>query len=484
MYRSKRGVRFSALLVFAAGSFLPCSSLAETYTFSKLADSAGPLDGLGVPALNNNDAVAFFAFRDGGGQGIYRADGVDLTLIAETTSEGFYSFTGCGSFQLISAPDLDDAGRVVFRAYTFDPETWECPEAIYLGDGGTVVPITDIGPGGALYSDWCNPSMSGSGVVAFRGRAPVDESHSVIGLYVYDGQTRELMVDDTGNLNALGDPDVNDDGAITFHAGNLGPEGYEGIYFCSGGPPTPIAMAGTDYVFVNSEPAIAENGTVAFLAEPVYLTRAIYTWDGTTTQVADTEGPFEQFTAPAVNAAGDVAFFAEFEGWGRGIFTGPDPVADRVIATGDSLFGSVVVHLECGRHALNESGKIAFAYSLENGNSGIALASPGTTAGIGPDLASFVGGGLVLAPASPNLTRESAVLRSRVPEGWGPPRLAVYAASGRLVKELAIRATGDAEYESSWDGRDGAGRTVTSGLYLAKLVVRGDARSTRILVLR
>ena len=100
---------------------------------------------------------------------------------------------------------------------------------------------------------------------------------------------------------------------------------------------------------------------------------------GTSTPLAmaDGSGPFGGLADPHINAGGEVAFqgyvFQPVEGYG--IFTGPDPAADKVIQTGDALFGSSVtfVDLSLGRR-LNDRGDIAFGYVLANGIAGIAVA--------------------------------------------------------------------------------------------------------------
>ncbi len=40
-----------------------------------------------------------------------------------------------------------------------------------------------------------------------------------------------------------------------------------------------------------------------------------------------------------------VVFLADLDDGGKGIFTGPDPISDKVIAIGDPLFGSTVTQL-------------------------------------------------------------------------------------------------------------------------------------------
>jgi hypothetical protein len=72
---------------------------------------------------------------------------------------------------------------------------------------------------------------------------------------------------------------------------------------------------------------------------------------GALTVVADTSGPFESFgqihgiTPPALNNHGDIAFIVDLDRGSSGIFVGPRAVADRVIATGDTLDGATVTSL-------------------------------------------------------------------------------------------------------------------------------------------
>ena len=79
---------------------------------------------------------------------------------------------------------------------------------------------------------------------------------------------------------------------------------------------------------------------------------------------------------PPLNDRGTVAFLAVLDTAEEGIFTGPDPLADEVIGTGDTLFGSTVTFLGIGSGWLNDNGQIAFVYALADGRFGIARADP------------------------------------------------------------------------------------------------------------
>ena len=101
---------------------------------------------------------------------------------------------------------------------------------------------------------------------------------------------------------------------------------------------------------------------------------------------------------PAIDGDGNVAFWARtaetfLYDFGNdfadffpieGIFTGPDLSADRVIGTGDPLFGSTVALTRPTNSLrpintwldMNDSGQIAFRYQLADGRRGIAVATP------------------------------------------------------------------------------------------------------------
>ncbi len=91
-------------------------------------------------------------------------------------------------------------------------------------------------------------------------------------------------------------------------------------------------------------PGINDDGTVAFDATLDAGGVGVFTGNGgSLTTIADSSDGFLAFATQgvAINNQGDVAFFG-FTASQFGIFTGPDLVADKVIASGDLLFGSPV----------------------------------------------------------------------------------------------------------------------------------------------
>ena len=97
----------------------------------------------------------------------------------------------------------------------------------------------------------------------------------------------------------------------------------------------------------------------------------------TFTKIADTSGLFDSFgISPSINAGGTLAFHAGLDAGGFGIFTGADPIGDKVIKTDDTLFGGTVIALLSFTQAINDVGQIAFSASLSDGTSGIFRADP------------------------------------------------------------------------------------------------------------
>lgn len=89
--------------------------------------------------------------------------------------------------------------------------------------------------------------------------------------------------------------------------------------------------------------------------------------------------------------------------------------------------------------------------------------------------------GLHLAQPSPNPFRPGTELAYRISER-ADVMLNVYSVSGRLVRTLAEGEKPAGEHVVSWDGRDGSGRRLASGVYFIELRA-GDERQSRRAVL-
>jgi hypothetical protein len=189
---------------------------------------------------------------------------------------------------------------------------------MFTGSGGPLTTILEVSEGAGTFG---GPSLNNSGVVAFPFTAP--------------GMPRTIL---TG----------------------------------SGGPLTPSAS-----LFEMNGICINNAGTVSFSADGVYTGSG-----GPLTRIVD-DSLFAFFLRTSINDRGGVAFHGDLRAPGiglniSGIFTGPDPVADKVIAEGDPLFGSTVEgpNINFGIEALNNKGQIAFGADLADGTRGVFVATP------------------------------------------------------------------------------------------------------------
>jgi hypothetical protein len=149
-----------------------------------------------------------------------------------------------------------------------------------------------------------------------------------------------------------------------------------GIFAGREGAFTTIAGPDPD-VFVQ-KPVLNDSGTAAFYRSfsdqttGEFVEEVVTGNGGPLTTVADTRGDFGSFgfRPPSLNDDGDVAFHATLDDFvTSGIFVGPDPAADRVIATGDTLDGATVQGLTFCEEGLGDSGHLAFIAQLEDADS-------------------------------------------------------------------------------------------------------------------
>jgi len=116
------------------------------------------------------------------------------------------------------------------------------------------------------------------------------------------------------------------------------------------------------------------------------------------------------------------------------------------------------------------------AVDVHGNRSGFALLTP-------PGTVDVVGKGpparLSLSPAQPNPVVRETEFRFALPRA-GPVKLKLFDAQGRQVRELANGWLPAGEHSARWDGRDGAGRRVPSGLYICRLEADGRTVTRRL----
>ena len=312
-------------------------------------------------AINNLGAIAFSRTLPNGVQTLFTGRGGGLTRIADTAGPNKY----------ISGWDINRNGVVAYQVdfdyYTSVP--YIEATGIFTGNGNTnrlVAKSSDriFRVSGAAIND--------NGQVAFHTDSePLGGITAVVTRY-----PDRLIAASAGDNLAAGD--INNQGVVAFSTYT----GQEQMFIGSGGKPTVIAKTeGTDFFLFLSGLRINEAGTVAFAARLDNDGQGIYTASktGVRTIIDNLSGPFAGFGfgAPAINNRGVVAFEANKNEF-QAIYIGINPVANRVIQTGDLLDGSTVLSLSTGSHGryLNDAGQIAFWAQLTDGRTGIYRADP------------------------------------------------------------------------------------------------------------
>jgi hypothetical protein len=346
-------------LVVSAGSAVPANT--GPYTFTNIADTTGPFNFFNPVALiNARGTVAFSAGLDAGGLGIFIGSGGRITTIVDTG----------GPLNATFFPAINAGGTVAFVA-----ELDAGGKRIFVSRGG---PLTTIADTGGPFSDFLiGPAINAGGTVAFTAEL-VTGGH---GVFTGRGGPLTTIADTNGPLDSISFPAINANGTVAFN-GRLD-DGRFGIFAGRGGAITTIADSRAP---ANSfmAPAINAHGTVAFAGDLDTGAGGIFTGrGGPLTTIVDGSGPFNGYSFPslAIDSNGTVAFAAERRSRREdvfGIFTGPDPMADKVIGTGDALFGSTVtiVGFFSSMAFLNDAGQVAFFYQLADGRTGIARAAP------------------------------------------------------------------------------------------------------------
>ena len=340
------------------------------------AESDFPAESFGCTSINNRGAIAFKAGRTSPNgidftPGIYRANpNGSVTTIAQNQRR--FEFIGFN-------PSMNNQGQVSFSAALDreDPQTGQNFESIFRGDGGRLTVIASTTD--EFESLKPDTSVSGDGEVAFR--AERDEEFGFDeGLFSGRGTNAGVTTHYLNSADVIldGSPARFDGGTTRPAINNLGEIGVRespgtgnGVFrgqegnFTTIDDPFPTAN-------VSSAPTLNNSGTAAF--ERVFFDPDPNTGElpedvvkgsgGALTTVADNSGgygSFFGFRPPSINNSGEVAFQALLDDLSTtGIFVGPDPVADKVIATGDTLDGDTVQYLSFCEEGLNGSGQLAF----------------------------------------------------------------------------------------------------------------------------
>lgn len=378
-------------------SLLPTGE-AFAFTFTKIADTSGSFTRLETPVINDSGTVAFSADLNTRSPSVFTGSGEALTNIVTFPPNPVVDspFIPSG-FSSVGVIDINNGGTILFERTDVDiPFQFT---SFFTSSGGTLTPLGRVGgprsPLFELYAINDNGSIASRRIQSEFGiitSASVDVTNNGTdkgGVSLMDRfeSSRFLFFDSS---------DLNNSGTLVFGARLVNentpdrPIFIDGLFTrTSDGIISPVVttnISGNPFSSSVFSPASINNsGTVAFGMRPLdqfdnlisLQNDIIFTSNGgSSTTIADTSGSFKSFGNPAINNAGTVAFFGTLDTGGSGIFTGADPITNKVIALGDSLFGSKVVSLDFSTKGLNNSGQLAFLATFEDGTSGIFRANP------------------------------------------------------------------------------------------------------------
>jgi hypothetical protein len=357
---------------------------AQLYGYTLIADTSasGPFSGFDWSSLNDAGTLAFVADLRGGGQGIFTGDGRSTTTLYDTS----------GPFTRFSGVSINNAGTVAFGA-SLDPSgSFLGDNGIFAGSGGPTTTIADNRAGSPFRNiRFGSARINNAGTVAF-----VSERNDRLGVGIFTGtggSTATLVFDPLRRIS----PSIsfNDRGQAAYY-GSRGGDANIGIRVNGGA----IANDGRfPWGILNQRPSINNNGEVAFSGfrlDGAGGGHAIST--NRRGIIVDVRGAFSDlynYTTLSINDAGTVAFTARLDDGGFGLFTGPDPAADRVLLVGDTLFSSTVTGLGFAEQGLNNQGQVAFFAALADGRRVLVRAEVVPEPGTALLLAS--GAGMLLA---------------------------------------------------------------------------------------
>ena len=341
------------------------------FSFKSIADTGGmfqQFDKKRTLSLNNQDTVAFWGTFDNGHQGIFTGNGTALSFLSTSKSRNL------GIIEFGAKPSINSANTVAFLGTHRD----HFQRLFIQGKGLAQAIATEHGP----FHHFGEPSINGQGTVVFLAGL---QGHGGGIFSLHNGKVQTIANTEGHFSGFFEQPMINEKGTIVF-TGKLH-NGKTGIYTSKDGHLTSIVETSERYKGFGA-PTVNDRGTVAFWAcmdqqqpscpQDSIAKQGVFIGNGgRITTVATSEGPFRAFGNPSINNKGQVAFVGTLDSGVTGIFTGPHPVRDQVIKTGDPLMGSQVHSLQLMQGVrINDNHTIAFFAQLTNGIEGIFLATP------------------------------------------------------------------------------------------------------------
>ncbi len=343
------------------------------YHLQTLAETGARWNDFGpyVPCLSQTGAVAFQATLSSGSSGLYLAQGNTVRCLFES---GFGHFS-----HFYSHPDLNQSQVLCFYAALPNRVA-----GVYLSEGKQLTPLAEtgktfeeIGPLG--------PTLNENAEVAFRANLKNGQA----GIFKASAQHGLSEIAKTGDRFSgfQGLPVINPSGEVLFRA-DLN-NGAAGLFYWHSGQMIPLILTGERFAELGAFPAWNAEGQVVFAATLHSGESGIFRLqtdqpNQTLKQALSIESGFSHFRGALLNDAGQIIFFATPKGGQLGLFTGPDPVQDKLIGIGDSWqaakvtekVAEKVTEFALNSVSFNQQGQIALRLKLSNGQGLILRADP------------------------------------------------------------------------------------------------------------
>ncbi|MBD2776867.1 DUF7453 family protein [Iningainema tapete] len=374
MSRLSQGLAIAMSLSLLAAS----KAFAGNFSFTKIADSNDFSQIFPNVAINDSGTVVFYATPNTGSQGIYtNSNGIITELL--NTNQLLVSIIRPNNYTYAfdtDRVDINNNDTVAFRLVgsqwdlviaTISNSTVKTVATGFAGRDSNIVTNFDLNDlEEVAYLRLSTPFLSpfeSQRLLINRANQTFTLASACRGNSLCGGSVIPFVT-----LLNIGTFKINNQGQVTFSASSVGSS--SSVFTVSNSSPVTLIEPNASLLDVN------DNGDILFLKGTNFI-RLLKSASDEVSTIVDTSGSFSQLGNAAINNQGNIAFTATVSNTGeKGIFTGADPVADKVIATGDTLFGSTVISLNFLPQGLNNNGQIAFYALLGNGTRGIYRAEP------------------------------------------------------------------------------------------------------------
>lgn len=331
---------------------------ARPYTFQLIA--GGPSGGHAVPYSLLDDGSLSWSQIDGG------SNTTVLRRIGNTTQ----TIASASLPDTVSVARMNSNHELVYLAKTGNVQR------IIRNDGTTNVPVIDSA---GEFAEFGSPSINDAGdVIAWARR-----DNNTNGVFVFrNGTAVPIMTSGNGISGFQSEVFTNRAGRSVFQVGRS-----DQVLELRTGDENGTTLIDTMPSSFSSFGGLSINEAGHVLTSQFGAsTRSLVLYrDGTATTLVTELGPYRDFGNVSLNDHDDVAFYADVRNTTTsGIYFGPDPVTQRLIQSGDTLFGSTVSRIQgFTEGCMNNAGQILFSAQLQGGGlSVLVLATPTPEPGV------------------------------------------------------------------------------------------------------